>query len=237
MTVLVNNFEGGTTGTTITTANSGGSSGNAFDVVTNSGTGAVDIYDTTLAAHGSVSCKVSTGTSAVQSLNRWSTSIGTVPQAWFRMYVYFTAFPAAVTRIMGYATTVGTTCGTIGIGTNGKVQFFNAGGSAVITTANTVPLNAWCRIEGLLIGSATAGQMQLKFFTSMDAQVPAELLTSTATQNTTGSPGLFSFGVISNVANVAPFWMDAIGISTTGYLGPAGTPTTTKQSGFMDFFM
>lgn len=238
MTVLTNSFEGGTNGTTLTTANSGGASGNAFDAVTNTGTNAVDIFDNTVAAHGTLSCKVATGTSSVQSLNRWSTSMGTVTQVWFRMYLYFTAFPTAVTRVMGYATSGGTTCGIVGVAaTTGKVNFFNASGSAIITTANAVPLNAWCRVEGFLIGSATVGQMQLKLFTTPDSQTPTEMLTSTAAQNTTGAPGLYSFGIISNAANLGPFWMDDIGISSTGYLGPAGTPTGPNGGGFMSYFI
>jgi hypothetical protein len=237
MTVLVNNFEGGTSGTTLTLGNSGGASGNAFDVIT-IGSGATNAFDNTQAAHGTLAVKIATGASAVSSYNRWSTSIGTVTQAWVRMYLYFTAVPTAITRVMGYATSGGTTCGIIAIGTTGKIQFFNSSGSAIITTANTIPTNAWFRVEAFLLGSATVGQMQLKTFTtSMDSTTPNELLTSTATQNTAGAPGLFSFGQISNTASVGPFWMDEIGISTTGYLGPFGTPTSVNMAAFADFFM
>jgi len=236
MTVLLNSFEGGTSGTSVSTANSGGASGNAFDVVT-IGSGDTNAYDNTQAAHGTLSCKIATGATAAAAYDRWSTSIGTVSQVWFRMYLYFTAIPTAITRVMGYATTAGTTCGIVAVNTSGKVSFFNAGGSAIITTANTIPLNSWFRVEGFLIGSATAGQMQLKTFISgMDSQTASELLTSTAVQNTTGAPGLYSFGQISNTASVGPFWMDDIGLSTTGYLGPYGTPTTNTGGAFMSFF-
>ncbi len=242
MTVLTNSFEGGTNGVQLTGGsggNSGGASGNFFDTVTNTGTNAVDVFDNTHAAHGTLSCKVSTGTSAVQSLNRWSTSMGAVNQVWFRTYLYFTAIPAALFRFVGFANSSGSnTCATVAISPTGKVEYFNATGSAVIITANTIPLNAWFRVEGLLIGSATAGQMQLKTFTtSMDGQTPDEILTSTAVQNTFGAPGLYSFGQVSNQANVAAFWMDDIGISNTGWLGPYGTPTTPNGGGLMSFFV
>ncbi len=241
MTVLTNSFEGGTNGAALTplvSGNTGGASGNFFDAITaTAASGAVDVFDNTHVAHGTMACKIATGINSVQSLNRWSTSIGAVPQVWFRTYLYFTAIPSALFRFIGFANSSGSnTCATVAISPTGKVEFFNATGSAVITTANAIPLNAWFRVEGLLIGSATVGQMQLKTFTTaMDGQVPDEMLTSTAVQNTFGPPGLYSFGQVSNQANVAPFWMDDIGLSTTGYLGPYGTPTNTTGSGFISF--
>ena len=60
MVTLLNNFEGGTAGTTISTANSGGASGTAFDTV-NVGTGATNAYDATHVAHGTLACKIATG--------------------------------------------------------------------------------------------------------------------------------------------------------------------------------
>ena len=57
MTTLTNSFEGGTNGTGITAANSGGASGNAFDNVLGQFGGTVT-YSSTVAAHGSLSAKV-----------------------------------------------------------------------------------------------------------------------------------------------------------------------------------
>lgn len=235
--VVTNSFEGGTSGTTVTTGNSGGASGNAFDLVT-IGSGATNAYDNTQAAHGGLSCKIATGASAVSSYNRWSTSLSVTNQYWIRMYLFFTAIPTTLTRIMGFATSGGSPCATIAIlASTGKVEILNASGSAIITTANAIPTNAWFRIEAMLIGSATVGQMQLKTFTtSADALTPNELLTSTALQNTGGTPGLFSFGQVTNVASIGPFWMDDLGVSTYGYLGPVGAPTTPNGGGFMTFF-
>lgn len=237
MAVVTNSFEGGTNGTLLTTANTGGTSGNAFDVVNNTGSGAVDNFDNTHTAHGTMAIKVATGVTGVQACTRWTTSVGTVSQAWFRAYLYFTAIPTAITRFMGYANSSGSnTCGIVAVNTSGKIQFFNASGSSIITTTNVIPLNAWFRVEGMLIGSATVGQLQLKTFTtSMDGVVPDELLTSTATQNTFGSPGMFSFGQVASTASVGPFWMDDVGISTLGYLGPYGSPTSPNAGAFMTF--
>jgi hypothetical protein len=79
VTLLTNNFEGGSNGSTITTGNSGGASGNAWDTIT-IGTSAVDVYDNSQAAHGSLSCKLSTAATSVSVYNAWTTSMGTLTQ-------------------------------------------------------------------------------------------------------------------------------------------------------------
>ena len=53
--VLLNTFEGGSDETTITTANSGGASGDAFTVAPAPGASAVMVYDTAQFAHGTMS--------------------------------------------------------------------------------------------------------------------------------------------------------------------------------------
>ena len=45
-------------------------------------------------------------------------------------------------------TVSGTRCGDLVINTNGTLSMRDSGGTVIITTANTVPLNAWYRVEG-----------------------------------------------------------------------------------------
>jgi hypothetical protein len=92
VTLLTNSFESGTNGTTITTGNSGGASGNAFDVTEASGT-SILVYSNTQAAHGSLSAEFANNGDGANSVS-WSTSLGTQTQVWFRAYVYFTANPS-----------------------------------------------------------------------------------------------------------------------------------------------
>jgi len=80
MTTLVNSFEGGTNGVTVSAANSGGGSGNAFDSVT-IGTGASIIYDTTQ-TQGALAAKVATGASVSTVFATWSTAMGTQTTVW-----------------------------------------------------------------------------------------------------------------------------------------------------------
>lgn len=220
MTTLTNSFEGGTGGTTITAGNSGAGSGNAFDAVTGPPASGTLAFDSTEAAHGSLSCKLATGATSGQDLVRWSTSMGTQSQVWFRTYLYVTANPAVAFRPVGFATGGGSNCGQIFVNTTGKISFSNAAGTSVITSATTIPLNAWFRLEGFIIGSATVGQLEFKLFDTPDSATPTETQTSAASQNTNGPMGLYSYGITSALANVTAFWMDDLGLSNIGYIGP-----------------
>src|SRR5215467_10547633 len=97
MTSLVNSAEGGTNGTTVSTGNSGGASGNAFDALLT--TNATVAYDNAHAHSGALSVKFATAGTAANWAVEWTTSMGTLSQVWFRLYVYFTANPAAGFRI------------------------------------------------------------------------------------------------------------------------------------------
>lgn len=227
MTTLTNSFEGGTSGTTVTTGNSGGASGNAFNAVT-VGTGATVAFDNAHAAHGLLSLKVATGASTAQAFTSWTTSLGTQVQVWFRLYLFVTASPAVNTRLWA-AFQGATTCGAIRLNTNRTVTFTNAAGAAItgMVSASVLPTNTWVRLEGFLTGSNTTGQVELKYFATADSPTATETLTSAATQALTGNPNTYDFGFsASAAANIGPYWLDDIGMSSTGYIGPVVTPST-----------
>lgn len=224
MTVLLNSFEGGTSGVTVSAANSGGASGNAFDVVT-IGTGGTFAFSSAHAAHGSLSASVGTGGTAAATYVTWSTSIGTPAQVWFRMYLYFPSLPSAATRLFTVLNTGSSGVVKFGINTNGTIFTQNVSGATITTSAASIPTAAWFRLEGMALLSATVGQTEVKLFTSADGTVPAETDTSTPSQDTlSGSPGSYLFGPAAGVANQGPFWMDDVGLSNTGYIGPVVVP-------------
>lgn len=217
---VTNSAEGGTAGTTVTTANSGGASGNPFDRV-DIGSGASVIFDNTEAAHGALSYAFSTGATKSLARLQWNSSVGTQTQVWFRAYLYFTANPAATVRVLdqdqGH-----TACAVVVVLPTGRIQVRTGStGTQTLTSKSTIPLNRWFRIEGYVIGSPTAGQVQLEIFTSPDSTTPDETLTSAANINTYGPMDTYNFGISTTTANVATYWEDDMGISTSGYLGPA----------------
>ena len=221
--ILVNTFEGGTSGTTLTqgvAGNTGSTSGNYFDTVTIGG-GATDAFDNTHAAHGTLSCKIATAGSAAV-YNTWSASLTNtgIPQVWVRMYLYFTANPSNTHRVFS-ATAGSSVAAALQVTTSGTLRWTDAAASTIFTTTTAIPLNSWFRVEGFVTGSAGAGQVSLSLYTTPDSVVPAEAFTSAATQNTAGLVTDVRYGVSAAVASVGPFWMDDIGLSTTGPLGPA----------------
>jgi hypothetical protein len=229
---LTNSFEGGSQGTTVTTGNSGGNSGSAFNTV-NIGTGAAVTYDDTHAAHGTYGCLCSVPSAAEAAYCEWTTSLtgSSLPQAWVRVYLYLTSLPAVTVNMIRFVSG-STLCGAIALTASGTLQTRNEANAAQTTSSSTVPLNQWVRIEAYCVGSATAGSLQLQYFASMDATTPTETDTSGTTVNTTGTITGVTFGNSSTPSlGVWQFWMDDLGASDTGYLGPALLSASSALAG------
>lgn len=220
MTYLAETFEETASGTAVTAANSGmdGFALTAGDTMA---------FDNGQAAHGSQSMKVikagATGTGA--SYISWSTSMGTQTQAWFRIYAWVSAAPATTNLWLVQQLQGTTSCGRAGISNAGKLICQDAGGLNPVN--GTVPCNtsAWFRIEGYFIGSATAGQIQLKLWNTMDSTgAPTDTITSSAAYNTFGTMDHFRYGSCSSTAvglNYT-YWVDDIALSNVAYIGAAG---------------
>jgi hypothetical protein len=217
--VLFNNFSGGSSGGTISTGNSGGASGNAFDSVI-VGTTSSLTYDTAHTIHSVLSAKSANGTPTTNSILEWAASLGgSFPQVWFRTYLYITANPVSNARF--FDARQGSTAGaSIAITTAGKIAAQDTSFTTQATSTTVMPQNAWVRIEGYVIGSASAGQIQVKIFTTPDATSPAETITTAGNLNTLGTINRVDYGNPSSAVSYT-FWMADVGVSTTGYTGPA----------------
>jgi hypothetical protein len=219
---LTNNAEGGTSGVTVTTGNSGGASGRAWDVVT-IGTGCTSVFDNSQAAHGLLSYKIATGSTSAEAYNTWTTaSVGSQTQVWFRLYLYFPVQPTVTSRVF---TALGSppsslTCAALSVLTNGTLQLVDSAFSTVFVTTHSIPIGAWFRVEGYVTGSATAGQAQLRLFDSLDSTAPTETQTSAATHNLLGNVCRVTYGIDSSVVNAGPYWYDDAGLTNIGYMGP-----------------
>jgi len=223
--VPVNCFEDGSPSTTLNsggngTAGLGTSSGVLFDTIVQN-TGSSITYDTTHAHSGSQSCLVSTS-SAVTCYGMW-TSSGSLTQGtqlWFRAYFYRTTNPTSTHSVVEL-TVSGTRCADVTSNSTGTLSMRDANGNTIFTTTNTVPLNQWFRIEGYVVSNASAGQVELKLFSSADSSSPTETKTSAATVNTTGgSINQARFGIASGGVAGVSWWMDDVAMSVNGYIGP-----------------
>ena len=220
MATVLNSFDGGVNTTTITAVNSGGASGAAFDSVT-VGSGGTLAYDNTQAAHGSLSAKVAF-TSGQGVFFYWRASIpASQPTYWWRAYVYVTGNPGGNLRVVNVTAAASAMSAFMNASGNISVTY-GSGGTSFVTFAAAVPLSAWFRLEGFVTLSATVGQVSCAQYNSMDSATPTETHTSTANLNT-GTPGTTTVQYAdSNSAAFAfgPMWLDDVGASTDGPLGP-----------------
>ena len=221
-TFLQNGAEGGVLGASVASGvSSGGASGNPFDAVT---IGALSglTYDNTHVMHGSQSFLITTGNPSANSIVEWTSSLtgGTLPQIWFRLYVYQTSYSATQLRVIK-AVSSGTLRAAVAIDSTGHLALINATNGTVKNSTSVMPLNQWNRLEGFIIGDPAVGQIEAKMFTSSpDNVTPDETVTSLANVNTGGTINRVDFG---NPASAVSYtlWMDDLAVSDTAYPGPA----------------
>ena len=214
-----NTLEGGTNGTTISPANSGGSSGSAFDVAQVGGTNGVCAFETTRAFAGTVSAAIATGATVVDPYVGWT--VPNMPVIYGRFYAYVTANPAANWRICGiYGSSPNVNMRAfIRFTTTGKLVVLDSTSAVVYTTTASFTLNTWIRVEFMVVGSASAGQIWIAMYTG-NGTTAIEQFTSAATFNTAGEIGSVIHGVASPQASVAKAWFDNLAISSSGPIGP-----------------
>lgn len=232
---LFNTFESQASGTSITTGNSGGVDGSSAFDATNVVAGGTLAYDNTEIAHGNISGKFATASTAGTAYVGWAAKLGVQQNIlWFRTYCYFTANPLAngqriVAALQGSSAVAGITVDTAGL-----LHSVDSTGANRTSSTHAIPLNKWFRVEGFITGSPNEGQVEFKLFEGMDSVLPLETQTSASTLNTFGpiSTLRFGHGAGSSLANLGPWWQDDIGVSNTGYMGPtlfSGPPVYPLQ--------
>jgi hypothetical protein len=218
-------FEGGTNGAAVTTTSAGTGDTN-FDAVTLTTPGTDFLnFDSTQAHSGTLSCKVSTSGTSHFALARWGPKLGAggYTQLWVRAYVYYSGTaPAGNYRIVAWYNTSGgaTICGSLVITTTGTIRALNASGGTMVSTTTTLS-TGWNRIEGYLIGDAASGSAQIQIYVgaNVNGTTPDQTVTST-TSATAGTISSVQFGQSGSSATVFTYWLDDIGASSTGYMGP-----------------
>jgi hypothetical protein len=222
--IMQNTAEGGTSGTTVTDLNCGGLSGMAFDEV-NITTGVSVTFDNAHAAHGKLAYKISSGATSANPYLGWVKQLsGPWDAIWWRTCLYLTANPASQHRIFAPMFNTSNPW-SFAISSSGKIVMLNSGGSAVTTSAASIPLNQWFRVEGKIVADPSNGRAEVRLFSAADALAAAE--TNSVTGQNTGAAVTevrFGHGVGGGVANLGPFWMDDLAISTLGYPGPPQVP-------------
>jgi len=229
--LLYNNLEGGTNGTTITTANSGGASGHAFDVA--SVTNGTLIYSNAHSAHGSLAAAMSTTVAGGSALIGWTTSLGTVTSLYGRFNLYLTGYPNVVDANVQMKGTGSSSAGNVQIDTTGHIIAQTPSFANAFTFTNAIPLNQWVRIEWFLQGG-TAGNAQftINYYASVDSINVTETHTDTASAwgGTGGTIDEMDFGWTNTHPSQPTIYIDDLAMSPFQFLGPAGIPMTGVYS-------
>jgi hypothetical protein len=223
---LANTFEGGTDGVTISAANSGGASGDAFSAVA----GTAIVFSAAANMHGGMGMKVDTP-GATTTYGSW-TGFGTLTvNTYFRVYLRLSTTPVtnswylAVMRDQADLEYGGLT-----INTTGKVQARNNANSNIASSIGTVNVNiaSWFRLEWRSLPSLTAGEIEWRLYNSPDST------TITETVNSTGNALRADLGGVrwgsKSTAPAGVMEFDDLAVSTVDWIGPSGggeVPATT----------
>jgi hypothetical protein len=207
-------------GNTVTSANSGGSSGDAFN--STSSTGAVLISDNTHAAHGTQSVKISTTSSATSSMTWTLTASGTW---WFRIYFWIDSIVAATNpslcRLRGTTDTVQAM--RVTFDDTRHLQLRNTGNSLISTMTAAFTFSQWNRVEGFCTpgNGTTTGAGEVKLFVA-DSSTPVTNGTLSTTGQNMGSVtniDAINFGQVVAIASLPAEWMDDFAVSNVNYPG------------------
>jgi len=182
MSITRNSSEGGTDAVTVTTGNSGGGSGNAWDTVSLNG-GDVE-YDSAQFAHGVLSHLFQPLTGAITEVRRNFPTPDTT--AMLSFYIRTLAAPFSVTSTIAQLRHGSAATGFVQLmDTTQRFRVQEVGGLSVFTSA-TLANSTWYRCElREIMGTATNnGTLQFAYYTLAAPTTPVETPYSSAVRNT-----------------------------------------------------
>lgn len=240
--LIASSFAAGVNGATVAAGGLGTASGWQWDVVT-IGTGNTLTYDTSVPLGTFPSMKFTT-TATGATYGMWEAaapaagrSLTGSLQDWFVFWVKQPSNPSAQHQVFA-CTSSGTRVGDIVITTAGHLAVRDTSGTVPAngTTTSVVPSGSWFRVEAFMTSSATAGQIELRYFSTPYATTPDEVITTTANLNTNGGTiNQVRYGLATGAQAGLTFWMARPGCASGGYIGPvpvtlsliAGAPTAS----------
>lgn len=225
MVVYQNTLEGGTSGVAITTGNSGGASGDAFHAVIG---GSAVTFDSTRAAHGGLSAKISPTSGNAANVKYGQATAGVAfnaTQIAFRYYLYWTGLPSTTYTMFRADDSAGAIKLRLNVGTNGRPILGYAGVATAWTATNAIPINKWVRLEMREVVATSGGSVNFAFYDG-DSTTPIDSVDLTGLNTGSTTINQVNFGKYGTDTTVSPFWVDDIVVntSTTSYIGPVTPP-------------
>lgn len=234
MTRLINNFEGGPDGTTVTVANSDqAGTEDAFDVVDSSGTGNVLKFKSAATLNRPTAeyvLRIATGSTInVYPDVRWETSMGAQSQIWTRFYLYLTSVSSNLRDLNLFsawtsATTNGVAVYVQNSGTPSPLAIFNYKAGVSTFMATPITAGAWHRVEFRVTMSTTIGSADLTYYSgdNVDTMTPTETLSLAGQNFGASTANRFALGPdVSYQANTPDTYLSNWELNNTDYPGPA----------------
>lgn len=206
----INNAESAASGTTVSTANSGGTDADAFNGVT-IGALATLTYDSTHAAHGTNGFKIAIGTTNQPTHIIW-TGLGSITEISAAFYIYMTANPASTIRGVEMRN-AGAAVMILGVPNNTGLMQWKTGADLSVGTLNNtaLTLNQWNRIEFHVIFNATTGSGEARWFPGDSTTQTGTDSTFPATTNSGAGCDEIRFGMNSSSTAVSyTWWLDSL---------------------------
>lgn len=240
MTVLLNNnFDGGVTGSQITTSNSGADNGNAFTYVSQTNSGVCQYAD--VAANGlnretaqyvmAMSTGATAGPTAYVGWN--ASSLGTLTTFWTRFYFYVSALsptgPNDDTNLFSAYLTSGVPGVTIFLQCNPappyNLYIWNGYSSVQTTMVTALAAGIWNRVEfTATLGTSTgSASMSLYQDPNSDGAVPTETISQSGQNYGTSTINTTTLGMDygSGQNNTPVIYFSNWQMNNSGYPGPA----------------
>jgi hypothetical protein len=224
---VFNNAEGGSDGTAVTAANSGGGSGTAFSQVSTGIT-----FSKAQKAHGLLSYALSAA-SGTQNYIHFS-SPATTGGFSIRTSLRLTGYPSAVSSFVLITDSTDTTITGFNLESTGKITPVQSGGTAITggKFTNAIPLNTWVRIT--ITGTiGTSATVTMTMYTG-DSTTPIETHTFTGVNTGTVAPAYVSYGKLTKSPSIGTYYLDdlAQNLTSTTEIGPlAGNSAPTADAG------
>jgi hypothetical protein len=214
---LNNNAEGGTDDVTVTTGNSGGASGDAFDGVTIAAGGSITFDNAQ--AKGVLAVKLVQGSSAGNNYVSWAAAFGTQTTYYGRLYLYRTANPSANVALMRGVTS-STPNAWVMLVTSGVIRCRGNATTPATDGSVAIALNAWNRVEFKVVCHASAGVVTAKLFAgaNFEGTTPDETIEQTGVNTGANNDGVW-FGM-QGVDPSGVAWYDDLNLNATDYPGP-----------------
>lgn len=216
MASVLNTASGGVVGATVTTANSGGASGNAFDFLDVTGS----LIFSNVQAHGTNSYHA-TGTGTKVTFGWAGSAIIPSKLQSYRSYVRLGSIPTVETQIITPWNATQYIAG-VNLGVDGKLRVTARGGTVLFTTATVLALTTYYRIELSVEVGTTSSNGVIRFgLYSGDSLTALDTYTNSTADLGTTDVVSWRMGKIGTTGNFESWWDSIeVNMSSSTLLGP-----------------